>query len=176
MVSLAIAKFRSNNWKSSRPMSHGVRCKRRSVCWPRCRCTATSKWNCHWSLKRFSIKATSPTRKSYAKRTIIWMHVWLKIFNWRHRYSTYTSVYRFGIPYSSKDTLHKLICLGLWLIFSLRRRWRHKILILFKLMLLQKRIVCFGSPVRPTCSLILSILSLHPKLLEHGLGQAACVR
>lgn len=49
-------------------------------------------------------------------------------------------------------------------------------LILFKLMLLQKKVVCFGSPVRPTCTLILSILSLHPDLLESGFAEAACVR
>ena len=55
-------------------------------------------------------------------------------------------------------------------------RWRYKSLILFKLMLLQKKVVCFGSPVRPICALILSILSLHPKLLEDGFSQVACVR
>lgn len=55
-------------------------------------------------------------------------------------------------------------------------RWRHKVLILFKLILLQRKVVCFGSPVRPNCSLILSILSLHPDLLEHGLTEAACVQ
>ncbi|XP_031629343.1 late secretory pathway protein AVL9 homolog [Contarinia nasturtii] len=55
-------------------------------------------------------------------------------------------------------------------------RWRHKTLILFKLMLLQKRVVCFGSPVRPICTLILGILSLHPNLLESGFDEAACVR
>lgn len=55
-------------------------------------------------------------------------------------------------------------------------RWRHKTLILFKLMLLQKKVVCFGSPVRPTGALILGILSLHPNLLESGFDEAACVR
>lgn len=43
-------------------------------------------------------------------------------------------------------------------------------------MLLQRKVVCFGSPVRPNCSLILSILSLHPELLEHGFTEAACVQ
>lgn len=55
-------------------------------------------------------------------------------------------------------------------------RWREKTLILFKLMLLQKRVVFFGSPVRPVCALILGVGSLHAKLLESGFGQAACVR
>lgn len=49
-------------------------------------------------------------------------------------------------------------------------------MILFKLILLQRRVICFGSPVRPICSLILGILSLHPEQLEQGLNQAACVR
>lgn len=30
--------------------------------------------------------------------------------------------------------------------------------------------------MRPNCSLILSILSLHPDLLEHGFTEAACVQ
>lgn len=55
-------------------------------------------------------------------------------------------------------------------------RWRHKILILFKLILLQKRVICFGSPVRPICTLILSILSLHPELLESGYSEAAYIK
>lgn len=55
-------------------------------------------------------------------------------------------------------------------------RWRQKILVLFKLLLLQRRIVCFGSPVRPMCDLILSIASLHPQLLELGFREVACVR
>lgn len=55
-------------------------------------------------------------------------------------------------------------------------RWRQKILVLFKLLLLQRRIVCFGSPVRPMCDLILSIASLHPQLLESGFREVACVK
>lgn len=55
-------------------------------------------------------------------------------------------------------------------------RWRQKVMILFKLLLLQRRIVCFGSPVRPMCEFILSIASLHPLLLESGFKQVACVR
>lgn len=55
-------------------------------------------------------------------------------------------------------------------------KWRNKILILFKLFLLQKKIICFGSPVRPMCSLILGIASLHPLLIEKGFKQVACVR
>lgn len=55
-------------------------------------------------------------------------------------------------------------------------RWRYKALILFKLMLLQRRVVCFGSPVRPVCALILGVAALHGQLLERGFGQTAYVR
>lgn len=55
-------------------------------------------------------------------------------------------------------------------------KWRHKVLILFKLQLLQRRIICFGSPVKPICSLIIGIASLHPLLIEKGFQQVACVR
>lgn len=55
-------------------------------------------------------------------------------------------------------------------------KWRHKILLLFKLILLERKIVCFGSPVRPVCSLILSIASLHPQIIEKGFSNVACVK
>lgn len=54
--------------------------------------------------------------------------------------------------------------------------WRHKTLQLFKLFLLQRRVVCFGSPVRNMCALILGISSLIPRLLEKGFQEVACVR
>ncbi|CRL06709.1 CLUMA_CG019429, isoform A [Clunio marinus] len=47
--------------------------------------------------------------------------------------------------------------------------WRHKILLLFKLLLIEKRVLFFGSPVKPVCATILSIISLHPQLLSDGL-------
>lgn len=54
--------------------------------------------------------------------------------------------------------------------------WKHKSLILFKLFLLQKRVIMFGSPVRRMCQLIISIVSLIPRLLEKGFQEVACVR
>lgn len=54
--------------------------------------------------------------------------------------------------------------------------WRHKSLMLFKLLLLQRRVVCFGSPVRGMCVLILGMASLIPRLLEKGFQEVACVR
>ncbi|XP_055389654.1 late secretory pathway protein AVL9 homolog [Condylostylus longicornis] len=55
-------------------------------------------------------------------------------------------------------------------------KWKHKILILFKLYLLQKRVVCFGSPVRSMCTLIIGIASLYPRLIEKGFKEVACVQ
>lgn len=55
-------------------------------------------------------------------------------------------------------------------------KWRHKLLILYKLLLLQKRVVCFGSPVQPICSLILGVVSLYPELLAKGFEEVACVK
>lgn len=48
-------------------------------------------------------------------------------------------------------------------------QWRHKVLVLFKLFLLEKRVLFFGSPVLPLCSTILSVLSLHPQMLNQGM-------
>ncbi|XP_076756647.1 late secretory pathway protein AVL9 homolog [Xylocopa sonorina] len=55
-------------------------------------------------------------------------------------------------------------------------QFRHKVLLLFKLLLLEKRIVFYQSPVQPLCATILTLLSLFPGMIEHGLQQAACVR
>lgn len=55
-------------------------------------------------------------------------------------------------------------------------KWRHKLLILFKLFLLQKRVIFFGSPVRPTCEMIVSIISLYPELMTEGFDEVFCVK
>ncbi|OAD58837.1 Late secretory pathway protein AVL9 like protein, partial [Eufriesea mexicana] len=55
-------------------------------------------------------------------------------------------------------------------------QFRHKVLLLFKLLLLEKKIVFYQSPVQPLCAAILTLLSLYPGMIEHGLQQAACVR
>lgn len=47
--------------------------------------------------------------------------------------------------------------------------WKHKILLLFKLFLLERRLIFYGSPTKPLCTTILSIISLHPHLLNKGL-------
>lgn len=53
---------------------------------------------------------------------------------------------------------------------------RHKALLLYKLLLLDKKILFFQSPVQPLCSTILSLLSLHPGMIEKGLNESACIR
>lgn len=55
-------------------------------------------------------------------------------------------------------------------------QWRHKALLLFKLLLLEKRVIFYKSPVQCLCSNILTLLSLHPLMIEKGLEQSACVK
>ncbi|KAJ9588725.1 hypothetical protein L9F63_017983, partial [Diploptera punctata] len=55
-------------------------------------------------------------------------------------------------------------------------QFRHKALILFKLLLLERRLVFYRSPVQPLCAAILSLLSLHPGMIERGLRESACVK
>lgn len=66
-----------------------------------------------------------------------------------------------GSYLSANSISHLHVGLGLR---ELMMKWRHKILLLFKLLLLEKKVIYFGSPVRPLCSLILSINSLHPQV------------
>ncbi|KRT82172.1 hypothetical protein AMK59_3227 [Oryctes borbonicus] len=54
--------------------------------------------------------------------------------------------------------------------------WKHKAVLLFKLLLLEKRVIFHKSPVHPLCSTILNLLSLFPGMIEEGLEKAACVR
>lgn len=55
-------------------------------------------------------------------------------------------------------------------------QFRHKTLLLFKLLLLERRVVFYRSPVQPLCATILSLLSLHPGMIEKGLYHCACIR
>lgn len=65
--------------------------------------------------------------------------------------------------------------IGLWL-RDIVLIWRHKVLQLLKLFVLQKRTIFYGSPVRQMGVLILGISSLIPRLLERGFQEVACVR
>ncbi|CAB3372827.1 Hypothetical predicted protein [Cloeon dipterum] len=55
-------------------------------------------------------------------------------------------------------------------------QFKHKAVLLFKLLLLEKRVIFFKSPVQQLCATILSILSLHPGMIEKGLKESACVK
>ncbi|XP_059165254.1 late secretory pathway protein AVL9 homolog [Physella acuta] len=50
--------------------------------------------------------------------------------------------------------------------------YKHKVIILFKLLMLERRVLFFGSPVESLCQTILCYLSLFPGMLESGLAQA----
>jgi len=53
------------------------------------------------------------------------------------------------------------------------RTFKQRSLVLFKLMLLERRVLFFQSPVSDLCAAFLTLLSLHPGMLERGLGEAA---
>lgn len=55
-------------------------------------------------------------------------------------------------------------------------RFRHQTLVLFKLLLLEKKILFRGSSVNQMCSSLLTLVSLLPLTVEYGLGESACVR
>jgi len=50
----------------------------------------------------------------------------------------------------------------------------HRTLVLFKLSLLEKKVLFFQSPVLDLCTYFLTLLSLHPGMLEEGLKESAC--
>lgn len=52
--------------------------------------------------------------------------------------------------------------------------FKQRALVLFKLMLLERKVLFFKSPVEALSSHILTLLSLYPGLLEAGLDEAAC--
>lgn len=54
-------------------------------------------------------------------------------------------------------------------------QFRHKVVLLFKLILLEKKVIFYQSPVQPLCTTILTLLSLYPGMIERGLEQAACI-
>ncbi|XP_047988814.1 late secretory pathway protein AVL9 homolog isoform X2 [Leguminivora glycinivorella] len=60
-------------------------------------------------------------------------------------------------------------------VLRLVESWRHKALLLFKLLLLRRRVLVYGSPAGPLSAALLTLVSLLPRCLEHGLGKAANV-
>ncbi|XP_033639205.1 late secretory pathway protein AVL9 homolog [Asterias rubens] len=51
--------------------------------------------------------------------------------------------------------------------------FKHKVLVLFKLLLLERRVLFFAQPVHTLSTSLLSLVSLFPAMLEHGLIEAA---
>ena len=81
----------------------------------------------------------------------------------------------------SMHSINKYVIVLLLIFIGLSARdfilqFRHKVLLLFKLLLLEKKIVFYQSPVQPLCAAILTLLSLFPGMIERGLQQAAYVR
>ena len=55
------------------------------------------------------------------------------------------------------------------------QRLKQRSLMLFKLLLLEKKVLLYQSPVMDLSSFLLTLLSLHPGMLENGLDEASCV-
>uniref|UniRef100_A0A667Y902 AVL9 homolog (S. cerevisiase) n=1 Tax=Myripristis murdjan TaxID=586833 RepID=A0A667Y902_9TELE len=68
-----------------------------------------------------------------------------------------------------------LVCVGLSA-RDLILHFRHKVLILFKLILLEKRILFYVSPVNRLVGALMTVLSLFPGLIEHGLVDSSHYR
>ncbi|XP_067648728.1 late secretory pathway protein AVL9 homolog isoform X2 [Haliotis asinina] len=51
-------------------------------------------------------------------------------------------------------------------------KFKHKIVVLFKLLLLERKVLFFGSPVENLSSTLLSVLSLFPNMVEFGLDES----
>ncbi|XP_054707276.1 LOW QUALITY PROTEIN: late secretory pathway protein AVL9 homolog [Uloborus diversus] len=52
-------------------------------------------------------------------------------------------------------------------------RFKHKVLLLFKLLLLEKKVLFYKAPVKNLCSTILTLCSLMPGMIEKGLNESA---
>uniref|UniRef100_A0A6Q2X5Z6 UDENN domain-containing protein n=1 Tax=Esox lucius TaxID=8010 RepID=A0A6Q2X5Z6_ESOLU len=54
--------------------------------------------------------------------------------------------------------------------------FRHKVLILFKLILLEKKVLFYVSPVNRLVGVLMTVLSLFPGMIEHGLADSSHYR
>lgn len=52
--------------------------------------------------------------------------------------------------------------------------FKHKAVLLFKLLLLERKVLFYKTPVKDLCSTILTLCSLFPGMLEQGLEECAC--
>nr|XP_033786470.1 late secretory pathway protein AVL9 homolog isoform X1 [Geotrypetes seraphini] len=55
-------------------------------------------------------------------------------------------------------------------------QFRHKVLILFKLILLERKILFYVSPVNRLVGTLMTVLSLFPSMIEHGLTDSSLYR
>ncbi|XP_066578505.1 late secretory pathway protein AVL9 homolog [Amia ocellicauda] len=55
-------------------------------------------------------------------------------------------------------------------------QFRHKVLILFKLILLEKKVLFYVSPVNRLVGALMTVLSLFPGMIEHGLADSSHYR
>ncbi|VVC99295.1 unnamed protein product [Leptidea sinapis] len=60
-------------------------------------------------------------------------------------------------------------------VLKLVENWRHKALLLFKLLLLGRKVLIYGSPSGQLSTALLSLISLFPRCLEFGLSRSANV-
>lgn len=58
---------------------------------------------------------------------------------------------------------------------KLLENWKHKALLLFKLILLRRKVLIYGAPAGPLSTALLTLVSLLPHCLESGLTRAANV-
>ncbi|OWR45205.1 late secretory pathway protein AVL9 homolog isoform X2 [Danaus plexippus] len=58
---------------------------------------------------------------------------------------------------------------------KLVENWRHKALLLFKLLLLRQKVLIYGSPAGSLSTALLTLVSLLPQCLEYGLTKSANV-
>lgn len=78
-----------------------------------------------------------------------------------------------GIPKTLPDDSQVFLGLPLR---DLVLTFKHKILVLFKLLLLERRILFYTAPVHKLCNALLAIVSLFPGMIERGLEESACPR
>ncbi|KAJ8025325.1 Late secretory pathway protein AVL9-like [Holothuria leucospilota] len=80
-----------------------------------------------------------------------------------------------SLPTSMPDSEESQVFVGLSAV-ELVKKFKHKILVLFKLMLLERRVLFFGAPVHSLCVCLLSVVSLFPEMIQSGMKDAACPR
>ncbi|XP_068741613.1 late secretory pathway protein AVL9 homolog [Montipora capricornis] len=76
-----------------------------------------------------------------------------------------------NVPISAGLMEESFLCVGLS-VNELVTKFRHKILVLFKLLLLERKVLFYGFPVGSLCAQLVSLVSLFPKMIQSGLAYA----